>query len=474
MATTGATSTASSNIQTMVYQLMTNDRIPLQGMQTQKSELQARSRQFQALGSKLSSLLTLTRSFAATGPANPLRTNSVSGGDTNAFAVTATGTAEPGSHSVEVMRLASRHSIASGSVETAILAAESGPTDGSGGASGGGFQARFRITAGGTSQVYSINVAAGATQGDVLSEIARAVNSVHGPVTAGVFAQGGGRSRLVLQSAGTGAAGQITAVEDLEGSWMQGLGLTGSSGQEAGVGGTVQAGVDAWLRVDGVDLYLPENTVREAIPGLTLQLRTTTATPVTFSVERDADRAVTQMQAFITQYNAAVDEVRTLTQAADSTGSNRGLFTGDSNVTRLRTTLREAVAQAVPAGNSIRTLSALGVTTDREGHLQLSDEKKLRAAFDADPQGVEALFNGDGGVAARLAKALEGYGPSGTAYTSQLTSYSGRVKSLDARMARETANLARREKDLTAQLSQMQATVASLSQQQQYLSSLLA
>ena len=44
---------------------MATDRIPLQRLQTQKSDLDTRTKEYQALGSKLSSLLTLARSFAA-------------------------------------------------------------------------------------------------------------------------------------------------------------------------------------------------------------------------------------------------------------------------------------------------------------------------------------------------------------------------------------------------------------------------
>jgi flagellar hook-associated protein 2 len=469
MALTSATNTASAAIQTAVYQLMATDRIPLQRLQTQKSDLAARTKGYQGLGSKLSSLLTLARSFAATGSQNPLRSITVTGGDPAAFTVTTDGTAQRGSHMVEVLQIATRHTIASIPIDSTVPAAGSEKAA----AAGEAGHARFRVTAGEIVQEYSVGLPAGATSGEVMEAIAQAVNVAGGPVTAGVVAQGNGRSRLVLQAATTGEAARITAVEDLEGAWMADLGLAGEEGPDTPLASTVQTAADARLRIDGVEVSAPENKVRNLLPGVTLDLHSTSS-PVAVRAEQNADTVVKQMQGFISQYNAAVDEVRTLTQAADETGKNRGLFAGDSTVSRLRTALRDAVALPVSSETSLRSLADLGVTTDRTGHLQMSDESKLRDVLDTDPQGVETLWTGAGGVATRLAKLLEGYSPTGTTYTRQIESWRSQTRLLDERITRENTKLARRETVLTGQLAQMQSTVASLATQRTYLESLLA
>jgi flagellar capping protein FliD len=104
----------------------------------------------------------------------------------------------------------------------------------------------------------------------------------------------------------------------------------------------------------------------------------------------------------------------------------------------------------------------------------MSDESKLRDVLDTDPQGVETLWTGAGGVATRLAKLLEGYSPTGTTYTRQIESWRSQTRLLDERITRENTKLARRETVLTGQLAQMQSTVASLATQRTYLESLLA
>lgn len=448
---------------------MITDRIPLQRLQTQKSDLVARTTGYQGLGSKLSSLLTLTRSFAATGSQNPLRSITVTGGDPAAFTVTTDGTAQRGSHTVEVLQIATRHAIASIPVDS------SSPATGSEKAAAAreAGQARFRITADGIVQDYTVDLLAGATSGEAMDAIAEAVNVAGGPVTAGVVAQGNGRSLLVLQGATTGEAARITAVEDLEGTWMTDLGLAGQEGPDTPLASTVQSAADARLRIDGVEVSAPENKIRNLLSGVTLDLHSTSS-PVAVRAEQDADAVVNQMQAFISKYNAAVDEVRTLTQAADETGKNRGLFAGDSSVSRLRTALRDAVALPVSSGTTLRSLADLGVTTDRAGHLQMSDESKLRDVLDTDPQGVETLWTGAGGVATRLAGVLEGYSPTGSTYSRQIESWRSQSRVLDQRITQENTKLSRREKVLTAQVAQMQATVASLKAQQTYMGSILA
>jgi flagellar hook-associated protein 2 len=467
MAVTGATSTASQAVQNTAYQLMATDRIPLQRLQAQKAELDSRTKGYQGLGSKLSSLLTLARSFATTGSANPLQAVTVTNGDSAAFTVKSDGTAEAGSHTVEVLQTASRHAIASVPIE--VDSAVTGGTAGRSAAEAGG--TRFRISTATTSMEYSVDLTPGATQGEAMDAIARAINAAEGPVTAGVIALGDGRSRLVLQSASTGEAARITAVEDLEGAWMANLQLAGQEGSDP-LSSTVQTATDARLRIDGIEVTAPENTVRTALPGVTIELHAVSS-PVAVQVEPDAAAVAKSVQDFVTQYNAAMDEVRRLTQPADNSGQNRGLFTSDAAVSRLRTALRDAVALPMPAGNSIRTLSELGLTTDRQGHLQV-DDTKLRTAVETDPRGVNALWTGAGGVASRFVKLLEGYGPNGTTYTRQLDAWRSQGKTLDTRIARENTTLARRETTLIDQLAKMQSTVASLAAQQNYLGSLLA
>jgi flagellar hook-associated protein 2 len=469
MALTSATNTASAAIQNAVYQLMATDRVPLQRLQTQKSDLAARTKDFQALGSRLSSLLTLARSLAATGSQNPLGSITATGGDPAAFTVTTDGTAQRGSHTVEVLQIATRHAIASVPVDSTTPAAGRAKAA----ATGEAGQARFRVTAGDVVQEYSVDLPVGATSGQALEVIAQAVNDARGPVTAGVIAQGNDRSRLVFQSTITGAAARITAVEDLEGSWMADLGLGGQEAEGTSLASTVQPAADARLRVDGVEVAAPENTVRNLLSGVTLELHSV-STAVAVRVQQDTDTVVKQVQSFIEQYNAAVAQVRTLTQGADETGSNRGRFAGDGTVSRLRTALRDAVALPVTPEDSLRSLADIGVTTDRSGHLVLSDENKLRGVLETDAQGVENLFTGTGGVATRLAKLLDGYGPTGTTYTRQIESWRTQGRTLESRIARENTRLARRQEALTAQLAQMQATVDSLTAQQTYLTGLLA
>ncbi len=470
MALTATTTTASTAVQTAVYQAMATDRVPLQRLQAQKSELANRTSSYTALAAKLSSLLTLTRNYASAGSENPLRSITTSGGSPSTFTVTTDGTAAKGTHTVEVMSIATRHAVASSAAKSNKQAAPGGFVSKAETAE----PVRFRLTAGDVSQEYALTLDRGLTNAEVMQRIAQVINeTTDGPVTATVVERGSGNSRLVLQSVSTGEAARITGVEDIEGNWLADLGLAGVEENGEPLAATVQAAADAWFRLDGIEITSAHNTVSNLVKGITLELHGPSST-VSVRVQPDTDSVVSDVEKFISQFNAAVDEVRTLTQAADSTGSNRGVFTSDPSVTRLRVSLREAVSRQVDATGSPRSLAEMGLTTDRDGHLELSDVEAFRAALESNPEGVEKLWTGSSGVATRLVNVLRAYATTGTTYTSQLKNLRAQTKSLDDRIERENTRLSRRQEVLTKQIADLQATTTALNLQKTYLNAILA
>jgi len=470
MATTSSTSTASSSLRTMAQQLMATDRKPLERMQAEKAELQERGEALQTLGSRLSSLRTLAASFLLSGAQNPLRKLQVSGGDDQIVRATLGGAAMAGEHAIEVVRLAGRHALASEAVTGGDPVAIAGSEKGNGAASSG--TVRFRLTAGGTATEYTAEIEAGATRQQALRSLAAAINA-GGGVRASVLDRGDGRVSLLLQAAATGAAGRITGIEDLEGGWMRALGLGGGSGKPAATG-TVEEAADALVRVDGVEVVSPENTLVDVLPGISLTLRSVGG-PVRIAVDADADGTIAEIRSFIEQYNQALDEVRDSSRSADETGANRGIFAGDLAVVRLRSRLRSAVTGSVAAADgTLSSLADLGITTDREVRLSLNSEKTLRAAIAADAGAVEAVFSGEEGIGARLKALLGEYAVAGGVISRQSASVRTRISSIDRRVERANEALERKEAQLIQQLAQMEATIGSLSRQQQYLSGLLA
>ena len=110
-----------------------------------------------------------------------------------------------------------------------------------------------------------------------------AINAANIGVSATII-NDGTSNRLVLTSKDSGAANslKITAT-DADGTNSDATGLSQlaydpSSGAGAGKNMTqVQAAQDAKLRIDGIDISKPSNTITDAIEGVTLNLLKTNA-----------------------------------------------------------------------------------------------------------------------------------------------------------------------------------------------------
>lgn len=459
-------STASSGLQSLVTSLMANDRKPLEALQAKKAELQERSTAFSSLSSSLSSLLQRVRTLERSGSANALRKLTSSGWDDTQVGVTVDGRALSGAHTIEVVRLASTHTLASRSVSAGEDAGDKAEA---------AAVARFRIAAGDTATEYEVSLDPALGRDDAVRAIADAINEESGPVQASVVNQGKGRVALLLRSSVSGEEGRVTAIEDLDGSWMRQLGLAGTPDKDGRLSATLEEPADALVTVDGVEATASSNTMTDLLPGVTLSLRQAGGGTLALNVERDSDAIVEEIQAFITEYNKTLEEVRARTQSADSDGVGRGLFAGDASVSRLRSSLRSAlIAPAGASGDGVRILADLGITSDREGRLSISSEKTLRDALQEDSSRVEALFNGTDGVAGRLARVLDEYSRVDGILNRSSKAARTQIRLVEDRITSTTASLARREQLLLDQLAQMQSAVSSLQQQQQYLSGLLS
>lgn len=460
-------STGNSALRSLAQQLMAAERRPLTSMQTQRSGLQEKSTVFRNLGSTLSTLKRLASTFATSSSSNPLRTIKVTGQDDAVLGVTVGLGASPGAHTIRVDQVAARHSLASASVQDDGTSLSASPLLAAG-------ELRFAFTVGEETKEVAISLEAGATDLEVLRDVAQAITDADVGAVASVVQTSPGESRLLVQAAESGRDARLTAIGDVAGSLMNSLGLAGREGDGSPLPATVQEGVDALVRLDGLDVRARSNELVGVVPGVTLTLHATSSEARTFRVDRDNEAIVKKLEEFITKYNETLDSVRNLTRASDSSGANRGPLTGEVTILRLRTEMRSAVTASVESDDSaLTTLAQIGITADREGNLSLSDRSALQKALADNPDGVEALMNGTDGVAHRLTSLLDRYSKAGGILSLQQDAVQSRLRSLGTRMQRQSESLAKREDALVTRLSQLEAGLVALSQQQSSLNGLL-
>ena len=458
-------SAAGQELLDLTEALMSLERRPLEQAQASRSLVDSQISASRSLSSKLSSLRRLADDFAQIGALSPLRSFQISGDSSGAFTATAGSTASAGIHSVQVLALATRHSLASGVINTKgkDLAAAASVEN----------KFTFEVTAGGETTQIEVEVDADADDDTILRAVVSAIDRSSAAIAASIARVGDSERKLLIQAEDSGSAAAITSIKDVEGSIISRLGLGKGLTKDGELGGTVQAASDASLVIDGLEISSSSNKIDDVISGVSLQLSAVTTGTASIEVARNPDTILGELKSFVDSYNTTLDEIRTATRPSDDSGANRGILADDTSFRLLRTSLRKLISDPVTLDSGTKTLASIGISVDREGRISLN-ESTLRSVLETDPETVENIIGGENGVAGRLAGLLESYSKTGGIVDRQLDAAERRRALYDARIASLNETLKVREQGLFQQLAELQAAIGTLSSQQSYLASYFA
>jgi flagellar hook-associated protein 2 len=230
----------------------------------------------------------------------------------------------------------------------------------------------------------SLTVKNVATGDGSLATVAANINNAGAGVTASVVQVGPNAYRLQISSNSVGAANDANVA---------------ASEFNGAIGGLVQltAAADAQVTVgSGPGAYTvtsSTNTVSGLLPGVTLNLKATTAAPVTVTVGRDAGKLADKVEALVEAANKVKKAIDAVTRYDPDTKQGSPL-TGDASARRVITTLQTALSSAVPWANP-GSPGLAGLSVDKEGTFTF-DRAKFSAAFDADPTGMTRAFTQGG------------------------------------------------------------------------------
>lgn len=210
---------------------------------------------------------------------------------------------------------------------------------------------------------------------------------------------------LVTAVNGANAGVSAAAVKQSEGSWYLQL-TSGSSGTASKVvtGGTswttLTDAQDAELVVGSgagaLTVTSSTNTFTDVMPGVTITATAVSATPVTVSVTRDETATADAVQALLNTANTLLNEIKTQTKFDPVTRRGAAL-SGDATVRSLSAQVRATVSESI-SGLTYTNISAIGVTTQRDGTFAL-DRTKFVEALRTNPAAVERLFQRGGSSA---------------------------------------------------------------------------
>lgn len=159
----------------------------------------------------------------------------------------------------------------------------------------------------------------------------------------------------------------------------------------------LQAASNASLTVDGINISSSSNVVSDAIPGVTLNLLSTTSSAATVSLSNDVSAAKTKITNLVTAYNDAMDLFDELTNSKSTMETYGGTMAGNSTMNTIRSELRTLVTQDSSTAASSGTLSALrdiGIEINSKGRLS-TNSVKLDLALNFDFDNTVTLLSGN-------------------------------------------------------------------------------
>jgi flagellar hook-associated protein 2 len=354
---TSVSGVSNIDVNTIVSQLMTVERQPIDALDQKTSALQTK---VSAYGALKGALAVFQGAMAAMQSPSKFTSNVVGSSDPAVVLPTASSTASPGIYDVNVTKLATSQVVQSAGVVSDTAVSTSAGTIG------------IQV---GNGSIANVTID---SSNNTLQGLRDSINDADVGVQASIV-NDGTAYRLVLTAEKSGSANTITVTN----------GLSAGELKDAIDGRTqARAAQNAEFTLNGVAVSSDSSTVTSAITGVTLNLLKEGTSKV--NVVRDTATPSSAVQSFAKAYNDLQSTVKSLT-GYDASTKKAGVLNGDSGTTSLITNIRSMLGQAMTGAGQFRQLSDVGVSFQKDGTLSV-DTTKLTDALKTSPTDVAALF----------------------------------------------------------------------------------
>lgn len=327
-----------------------------------------------------------------------------------------------------------------------------------------------------SSGILAIKVGSGSTtlitpETNTLAGLRDAINASDAGASASLV-KDGDNYHLVLTAKNTGANNtiKITGTEDYSMFSFDPSNSSASTGMNQ-----TQAAQDAKVTIDGVEVTSSTNAISDAISGITLNLTKETKDGDSYTLDISNDKSAIQSSVsdLVNSYNTMMKQLSTLT-AYNSDTKTAGALQGDAGARSIINQIKNTMIQAVSGNSSIRTLSDIGVSLQKDGTYEL-DSVKLNDAATDNFSGISNLLSSDNGVISNLKKLMDSFLDDDSGIITQRTksiqtSIDLNTKRQDEIQTRLTATQAR----YTSMFNNLDLTLANLQSTQSYLTSALS
>lgn len=421
----------------IVSGLMQVERQPLIAVAKQKSAFEAK---VSAFGTMKSALSTFQTAISTLSDSAKFSAQAVTSGNAKVFTATANGKATNGDYNVTVSQLAKSQKLTMAGLPNVNDVIGTGTMT----ISFGSFTpatttpaapASFAANAAKTDITIDIN-----SSNNTLAGVRDAINAANGSVSATIV-NDGSSNRLVITSKDTGEVNSLKiTVADADGDSLDASGLSQLAFDPLATSGSgknmtqLQGAQNALLDIDGIAISKASNTVTDAIEGVTLNLLTVSGgNSVALGIATDKDKIKESVKGFVDAYNKLDDTLRNLTKY-DESGKSSGVLLGDATARSVISQVKAVMTKAIASGNSINSLSQIGVSFQNTGKLALN-ETKLTTAIDINFNDLAALFT----TTAKSSDALVSY--AGSTSKTQAGTYAVNLSQLGSSTVNATGTI---------------------------------
>lgn len=228
---------------------------------------------------------------------------------------------------------------------------------------------------------------------------------------------------------------------------------------------------NAIVKIDGFEMEVPDNQLKDVIPGVTLDLKQAAAgQPVRVAVKEDLEAISGKIKTFVDAYNGALGFIQgqhKLQKQKD--GKERlGPMGGDGMLRSIEANLRRVILNPqLGIESSIQRVNELGIEFNRNGTLNFNQDK-FNKRLSSSPKDVANFFRGDGfrigfvpTVKREIGGLMDGFtGPIGTrkkGIQSRIDLLDKRIDMKEKQLEKKEDQLRKKFSDLEQKMSQIQA-----------------
>ncbi|MCG9697159.1 flagellar filament capping protein FliD [Shewanella sp. Isolate11] len=225
--------------------------------------------------------------------------------------------------------------------------------------------------------------------------------------------------------------------------------------------------------IDGVKVVSQSNDMNEVITGVSLTLKDADINQTTtVTVSQDSDTTKTAIEEFVESYNSLMGTIQNLT-SYDADTKAAGVLQGDSLPRSIQNQLRSMVSNSFDTSEGSQMLANFGVTTTREGLLEV-DSDKLSEAIENNQTAISELFSAeDTGLAAKMSSMVDTYTQTGGILDSRDATLDEQLSRLDDSRVKLNERMQALSDRLYKQFNAMDSIIGSLNTQSSMLLSRL-